>query len=320
LKDIHAAITERFVTQLRAGTVPWQRPWLSAQNLVSRKAYRGINSLTLGSSTYSSPFWMTFRQAHELGGIIRKGEKSSPVIYYKFLEKRNAAGQAVLTRGGRPAFIPFLRWSNVFNLDQTDGLPAPENVPRQELPPSLERADAVVRQAQLCPIRTEGFAAAYSPREDLIRMPAPTLFRSPEDYHHTRFHEMIHATGHGSRLSRDGITNPIKFSSERYSKEELVAELGAAFLSNDTGILDQVRFDNSAAYLQSWARNFEQDPTLLLSAASQAQRGFDWIKGVRYEEQEKLEGTLASDLKQEAEFREAVPVASLAPSLSRRPR
>ena len=288
MKDIHAAITERFIEQLRAGCVPWQRPWLSAQNLISRKPYRGINSLTLGSTRFGSPFWMTFRQAHELGGHIRKGERSLPVIYYKFLEKRDGNGNVVLTKKGRPAAIPFLRWSNVFNFEQTEGVAAPAPSVAPDLPPTLDRAETLVAQADLCPIRKEGFAAAYSPREDMIRMPSPKMFRSPEDYYHTLFHEMTHATGHGSRLDREGITNPIKFGSERYSREELIAELGAAFLSNQAGILDKVRFANSAAYLQSWTRNLEQDPTLIVSAASQAQRGFDWVTGVRYEEQERL--------------------------------
>jgi hypothetical protein len=112
--------------------------------------------------------------------------------------------------------------------------------------------------------------------------------RSSEDYHHTLFHEMTHATGHGSRLDRDGVTNPIKFGSERYSKEELIAELGAAFLSNEAGILDQVRFDNSAAYLESWIKNLKDDPTLIVSAASQAQRGFDWVTGQSHEVREKF--------------------------------
>jgi len=288
MRDIHAAITERFVEQLRVGCVPWQRPWQSVTNLVSRKAYRGINSLTLGSATFGSPFWMTFRQAHELGGHIRKGEKSTPVIYYKFLEKRDGNGNPVFTAKGRPAHIPFIRWSNVFNLEQTEGIAPPAPTPTTTTMPSLDRAEALVRDASLCPIRKEGFAATYSPTEDLIRMPPPGTFHSSEDYYHTLFHEMTHATGHTSRLDREGITNPIKFGSERYSKEELIAELGAAFLSNEAGILDQVRFDNSAAYLQSWIRNLEQDPTLIVSAASQAQRGFDWMTGIRYEKQENL--------------------------------
>jgi antirestriction protein ArdC len=286
MKDIHSVITERFIEQLRAGCVPWQRPWRSVQNIVSRKAYRGINSLTLGSTPFGSPFWMTFRQAHELGGHIRKGEKSSPVIYWKFLEKRDRSGNLVFTAKGKPAHIPFIRWSNVFNLDQTDGVPAPEQPVTPKTMPALAKAEALVQQANLCPIRTEGFAAAYSPRDDLIRMPPAGIFRSSEDYHHTLFHEMTHATGHGSRLDREGVTNPVKFGSERYSKEELIAELGAAFLSNEAGILDQVRFDNSAAYLQSWIKNLNDDPTMIVSAASQAQRGFDWMTGQRHEEQE----------------------------------
>jgi antirestriction protein ArdC len=119
-------------------------------------------------------------------------------------------------------------------------------------------------------------------------MPPRGIFRSSEDYHHTLFHEMTHATGHGSRLDREGVTNPIKFGSERYSKEELIAELGAAFLSNEAGILDQLRFDNSAAYLESWIKNLRDDPTLIVSAASHAQHGFDWVTGKSHEKHETL--------------------------------
>jgi len=287
VKDIHVAITERFLEKLRAGSVPWQRPWLSAQNLISKKSYRGINSLTLGSSSFSSPFWLTFHQTNELGGHIRKGEKSSPVIYYKFVGKRDAVGNPLMTKRGRPAFIPFVRWSNVFNIEQTDGIIAP-NLPVAPAVPALERAVALINNAPICSIRSEGFAAAYSPREDIIRMPKAERFRTPEDFHHTLFHEAIHSTGHASRLGREGITNPIRFGSDRYSKEELIAELGAAFLSNEAGILDQVLFENSASYLGSWIRNLEQDPTLIVSAASQGQRAFDWMGGVKLDEHENL--------------------------------
>jgi antirestriction protein ArdC len=279
MKDVHAAITERFIEQLRNGTVPWQRPWQGAQNIISRKAYRGINALMLGLSTHRSPFWMTFRQALELGGHVRKGERSTPVIYYKFLEKRDGTGQLVMTAKGKPAFRPFIRWSNVFNLDQTEDVKAPDLPVSHETRPALTRAEALVKTSDLCPIRQEGFAAAYSPTEDLIRMPRQSAFRSSEEYFHTLFHEMTHATGHGSRLDREGITKAIKFGSERYSKEELIAELGAAFLSNEAGILDQLVFNNSAAYLQSWITKLEEDHTLLTSAASHAQRSFDWVTG-----------------------------------------
>ena len=124
-RDIYQAITERFIEQLKRGTVPWQKPWFAVQNIVSRKPYRGINALLLGSTDYQSPFWISFKQALDLGGHVKKGEKSTPVIYYKILEKRDEAGNMMVREDGRPARIPFVRWANVFNLDQTEGIQAP---------------------------------------------------------------------------------------------------------------------------------------------------------------------------------------------------
>ena len=283
-RDIYEAITERFIEQLKTGTVPWQKPWLSAQNIVSQKPYRGINALLLGSAPYTSPFWISFKQALDLGGHVRKGEKSTPVIYYKFLEKRDGAGKLVIRADGTQARVPFIRWSNVFNLDQTEGLTPPTLTIGQTEPPPCEKAAAIVAQAKLCPIHHVGFAAFYSPERDVIQMPAPATFRTTEDYHHTLFHEMIHATGHGSRLDREGITKPVRFGSDRYSREELIAELGAAFLSNEAGILNDVQFQNSAAYLASWIRKLEDDPRLIVSAAAQAQRGSDFVRGIQHTE------------------------------------
>ena len=124
-RDIHQAITERFIEQLKRGTVPWQKPWLSVQNIVSRKPYRGVNALLLGSTDYRSPFWLTFKQALDLGGQVKAGEKSTPVIYYKLFEKHDKAGNVVVRKDGSPYRIPFVRWSNVFNLDQTEGITPP---------------------------------------------------------------------------------------------------------------------------------------------------------------------------------------------------
>ena len=259
-RDIYEAITERFIEQLKRGTVPWQKPWFAVQNIVSRKPYRGINALLLGSTDYQSPFWISFKQALDLGGHVKKGEKSTPVIYYKILEKRDEAGNMMVREDGRPARIPFVRWANVFNLDQTEGIPAPEITTRQNVTQPHEKAAAIVENAKLCPIHHGGFAALYSRTDDVIRIPAPTTFHSQEDYYHTLYHEMTHATGHGSRLDREGITQHAKFGSDRYSKEELVAELGAAFLSNEADILDWFRFENSAAYLASWIRSLKTIP------------------------------------------------------------
>ncbi len=279
MRDIYAEITGRFVEQLKQGAVPWQRPWLSAQNIVSRKPYRGINSLLLGLSRFESPFWMTFRQAAELGGAVKKGAKSSPIIFFKFVARTDAAGRPVLTAKGDPKIVPFIRWANVFNLTQVEGIEAPVRAAAPETLPALERAEAILRRENLCPIRHQGFAAAYSPREDVILMPAPGFFRGREDYYHTAFHEMTHATGHASRLAREGVVDPVRFGSERYSKEELIAELGASFLSNEAGILDSVRFENAAGYLQGWTKKLEGEPQLLVSAASQAQKAVDFVLG-----------------------------------------
>jgi antirestriction protein ArdC len=282
--DIYQAITARFIEQLKRGTVPWQKPWLDVQNMVSRKPYRGINALLLGSSDYQSPFWISFKQTLDLGGHVKKGEKSTPVIYCKILEKRDEAGNPIVREDGKPARIPFVRWANVFNLDQTEGIQAPVLTVSQTASQPLEKAAAIVENAKLCPIRNAGFAASYSPKDDVIRIPAPSTFRSQEDYFHTLYHEMIHGSGHSSRLNREGVTHRTRFGSEPYSEEELIGELGAAFLSNEAGILDSVRFENSAAYLASWTEKLENDPRTIISAASQAQRASDFISGIEHKE------------------------------------
>ena len=283
-RDIYQAITDHFVEQLKRGTVPWQKPWFGVQNIVSRKPYRGINALLLGSNDYQSPFWITFKHALDLGGHVRKGERSTPVIYYKILEKRDEAGKVMLRNDGRPARIPFVRWANVFNLDQTEGIEPPVIAIQQGPRHPLERAVAIVENAKLCPIHHAGFAAYHSSQDDVIRIPAPSTFHSREDYYHSLYHEMIHASGHSSRLDREGVTQQARFGSERYSKEELVAELGAAFLSNEAGILDSVRFENSAAYLGSWINKLENDPRMIVSAASQAQKASDFVLGIEHKE------------------------------------
>jgi antirestriction protein ArdC len=283
-KDIYEIITERFIDQLRKGTVPWQKPWAGVQNIVSKKPYRGINSLILGGSEFQSPYWLTFKQAHDLGGKIKKGEKATPVIYYKLFEKRDDRGNMILGSNGRPSRIPFIRWSNAFNLDQTEGIEPPAEAIVQNPMQPLEKAAKIVEEAKTCPIYHTGFVAAYSPAEDSIRMPAQKTFSSSEAYYQTLFHEMTHSTGHSSRLDRKGITMPVKFGSERYSKEELIAELGASFLSNEAGILNQVQFDNSAAYLGSWIEKFQNDPKMIFTASSQAQRSTDFLLGIEQKE------------------------------------
>jgi antirestriction protein ArdC len=275
-KDIYQTITDRFLEALEHGTVPWQMPWQCVQNVVSQKPYRGVNTMMLGSQPFESPYWISFKQARDLGGHIKKGAKATPVIYFKLLEKRDNSGYF--------SARPLIRWTNVFNLEQTEGITPPAIAVNENPGPPLEKAAAIVENAKLCPIRHTGFAALYSAKDDEIRVPKLGSFQSQEDYFHTLFHEMTHATGHRSRLSREGITKPGRFGSERYSKEELIAEIGAAFLSNEAGILDRVQFDSSVGYLKSWMQKLGDDPKLITSAASQAQRASDLIRGIRQEE------------------------------------
>jgi len=273
MKDIYASITERFISQLEKGICPWQKPWRTPSNFVSKKPYRGVNALWLGACTsHESPYWLTFKQALDLGGNVMTGSKSEMVVYFKILECKDK-GQPVYHANGSKKVIPLLRYSNVFNLDQTEGIKAPENT----VDVSTDKAQEIITNASICPIINAGTRAYYSPKDDTITMPQVASFHSPAGYCHTLFHEMTHATGHSSRLARKGITNFDSFGTEQYSHEELIAELGAAFISNEANILSDVRFENSAAYLQSWSDALSKDRKLIVSAASAAQRAADYV-------------------------------------------
>jgi len=163
-RDIYQTITERFIEQLKRGTVPWQEPWFAVHNIVSRKPYRGINALLLGSTDYQSPFWVSFKQALDLGGHVKKGETSTPVIYYKILEERDEAGNLVMREDGRPARIPFVRWANVFNLDQTEGIQAPRLQPPRARHSLTKRRLPSLKMPGFVPSTTRDSPPATRPR------------------------------------------------------------------------------------------------------------------------------------------------------------
>ncbi len=199
-----------------------------------------------------SPFWLTFKQATDLGGRVRKGEKSLPVIYFKVARQGGRAGNPVLREDGQAARIPFARWANVFNLDQTEGIEAPAILTSTTACEPLEGGGDRFG-AKLCPIVHSGFAAAYSPKRMKLGLHAPANFRSMEDYYQTLFHEMTHATGHISQLNREAVNQPIKFGSAgAILKGGIGRGTRSCILANEAGTLDQVQFNNSAAYLSSW--------------------------------------------------------------------
>ena len=267
-------ITERIVGLLEQGTVPWHKPWNVTtglpRNLVTQKPYRGINPFLLLSMGFESPNWLTFRQAIQLGGTVKKGEKACPVMFWKPMELTD-------TESGEVEKIPLLRLYHVFNVCQCEGL---KNVPDPDEVNfvATEAAEIVAKMPEPPNIKHGKSHAYYSPIHDLVGMPEPKRFDSEDAYHATLFHELVHATGHEKRLKRQSITERTGFGSDPYCKEELIAELGSAFLCGQAGIVER-SIDNSAAYLEGWLKQLKQDRTLIVYAAAQAQKAADFILG-----------------------------------------
>lgn len=279
---VHQIITDRIIELLKKGTVPWQKPWQGGEqlprNLVSKKPYRGVNVFLLHAMSYESPYWLTYKQAQELGGNVKHGEHATPVVFWKWLDKTDDDGNVKQ--------VPMLRYYSVFNASQCEGiekhLPATSTTTAQHNP--IPEAEAIVANMPKRPdIRHGQGRAYYSPGLDFVGMPVKESFKSSEGYFDTLFHELTHSTGHESRLARKGVSgtegNWGSFGSGLYAKEELVAEMGAAFLCGHVGIVDRT-IDNSAAYIASWLQRLSDDPKLVVNAAAQAQKAADFILGI----------------------------------------
>jgi antirestriction protein ArdC len=268
-KTVNDIINERIMAMLEQGAAPWQKPWRVAsqmpRNLVSGKAYRGINVFLLHAMQFASPFWLTFKQAQELGGNVRRGEKATPVVFWKKLETEEE-GEI------KTGFV--LRYYSVFNVAQVDNV-------KHEVPPATKEATPtpaheIVDKMPNPPTIKHGFrACCYCPNTDEIQMAAASSFGTAADYFSTLYHELTHSTGHKARLGR--LENKrVNFGSGDYSREELVAEMGAAFLCGEAGIFERT-VNNSAAYLQGWLKALDNDRSLIITAAAQAQKAADYI-------------------------------------------
>ena len=229
--SVYEIITSRIVEELEKGVVPWRKPWrtLPPVNLISKKPYRGINVFLLALQGYGSQYWLTFNQAKQLGGNVRKGEHGTKIVFWKFdtYETETTDGE---TEEHKSAF---LRYYTIFNLEQTEGLKA-----LLALPPAfpIQSAEQIVKAMPNPPRFEQDFQAAYIPSTDIVTMPSRTAFESQAEYYSTLFHELTHSTGHQSRVGREGIENIAAFGSESYSREELIAEMGAAMLCGLAGI------------------------------------------------------------------------------------
>jgi len=280
--NVYEIVTEKIVKLLEQGIVPWRKPWTSTglpRNLVSKKPYRGINYFLLSASKYVSPLWLTYRQANELGGHIRKGEESTAVVFWKIEDAKRGTND-LDTEKNRRRFL--LRYYRLFNLEQCE-LPQAvlEKLPKIETHEHdpIEAAEKIIAGMPNPPeIQHAGSKAFYSSITDRITLPPRELFISAEEEMATEFHEISHATGSPKRLNRESIAEAAPFGSEIYAAEELVAEMSAAYLCAEARISPAV-IDNQAAYVAGWLKKLRDDRRLVVHAAAQAQKAADYILG-----------------------------------------
>jgi antirestriction protein ArdC len=294
--NIYQTVTDRILRQLESGVVPWRKNWTTGlpKSLSTGREYRGINVVILGTAEYTSRYWVTYRQALQLGGHVRKGERATPVIYWKWrtpeeMEKRRRASG----KDSVAPCVPFV--SAVFNLDQVDGIEGPEDdVPNRQTQPLQVAADMF----DVMPDKPEivhgaGRNPAYCPTLDRILLPHLSQFDDAHAYYQALFHEAVHSTGHPRRLNRFEATGTGGFAA--YSFEELVAEFGAAFLTAFAGIRTSDTEAQNASYIAGWAEAIRNDNRLILLAASAAQRAADYIRGKPIAEPNPVESDPAAE-------------------------
>jgi antirestriction protein ArdC len=288
-KDIYSKITSQIVAELEKGVRPWLKPWNAehAEGRITRPLrangipYRGINVVMLWSAAmekgYAAPQWMTFKQALELNAHVRKGEQGSQVVYASTIT-RTETNDGTGEESERD--IPFMKGYTVFNVEQIDGLPEhfyPKPAPRSEELLRIEQAEAFFAATKAV-VRHSGTQAYYSISSDHVQMPPFEIFRDAESYYATLAHETTHWTRHEKRLNREFGRK--RFGDEGYAMEELVAELGSAFLCADLELTPELR-DDHASYLASWITVLKNDPRAIFTAASHAQRAADFLNDLQ---------------------------------------
>ena len=271
--DIYAAITDRIIAQMEQGIIPWQKPWISNGKAISHttgKPYSLMNQMLLGSPGE----YITFRQCQEAGGKVKKGEMSSMVVFWKWSEQEDEDT-------GEIKQVPFLRYYNVFHIDQCEGITA-KYTTETTFPDgasTVERAQEIIYdylgREEVTLLHQEGDQAFYRPSTDEIVLPTRKQFISTAEYYSTVYHELTHSTGHPSRLNR--LDKGVAFGSDMYSKEELIAEIGAAALVNHCGLETSTSLRNNAAYVQNWLSVLKGDKRFIVSAAGQAEKAVNLI-------------------------------------------
>lgn len=277
--DVYEIVTNRILEDLKKGTVPWQKPWFGGNGAVSHingKSYSLLNQFLLGCSGE----WLTYQQAIKEGGKVKKGEKGSIVVFWKFIEKKldetDDNGVQKVQR------IPFLKYITVFEVGQCEGIKPKYSLKVEnniEADAKAEELYANYTEREGIITHKDGTQAFYRPKDDSITIPPIESFVNVAEYYSTLFHEAVHSTGALNRLCRDGVTSSHFFGDETYSKEELIAEIGASMLNNITGLNTESSDRNSVAYIKHWMEELEKDKRLIVSASSKAEKAVKLILG-----------------------------------------
>ena len=269
--DLYKQITNRIILEMEQGNIPWHKPWIAKGKCISHstgKPYSLLNQMLLGKPGE----YVTFKQCQQEGGQVKKGEKANMVVFWKWVEQKDEETDEVKQ-------IPFLRYFNVFHIDQCEGLSAKY----EEALECSAKADqtseiiiaAYIQESGVKVKHEECDNAFYSPLTDSVTLPLLEQFSETAEYYSTAFHELVHSTGHVSRLDR--LDKTAYFGNEAYSKEELIAEIGSAALVNHAGIETSASFRNSAAYIQGWLEVLKGDKRFIVSAAGKAEKAVDLI-------------------------------------------
>lgn len=280
--NVYQIVTDRIMAELQNGRIPWEKPWTGirtgAYSRSTGKPYSLLNQMLLNKPGE----YLTYKQARQAGGYVREGEKAQMVVFWKPFEviEKDEENKPI------KKFIPLLKYFHVFHIDQCEGV-APKYVQEDFTPANpIAEAEAILRDYSIrsgCRIFHEKQDRAfYRPSSDEIHLPLREQFSKIAEYYSTAFHEVVHSTGHESRLNR--LSKDAHFGNEEYSKEELVAEIGAAITMNELGIETEGSFRNSAAYIQSWLRALKNDSRLIVSAAGKAEKAVRLIMNLELPE------------------------------------
>ena len=285
MKNVYQIITDKILEELGKGNIPWRKPWIcvggaSCISYVTRKPYSILNQILLGEPGE----YLTFNQVKSLGGSVKKGAKSKMVCFYKVVDKlvEKDDGTTELK------YIPYLRYYNVFHIDDTEGIKSKIKAPELKDTNPIEDAEKIIsdyieRDGKLTFTPTLGDRAFYSPATDSVVVPLISQYENAEEYYSTAFHELTHSTLKPYRCNRESDGKAAAFGDKVYSREELVAEIGSSILCYEANLDDAKTFKNSVAYIQSWMKKLKDDPKMIVWAASRAEKAAKYILGITEE-------------------------------------